>query len=162
MVKKGHFWAWHLPPTVLLHVLMQQPPLFRIWILHCALFMERRDVVGELRCPFFFYEPSPGNPISPASLLLFLGYWEIHPVWFYWPLSEGKFKFQAQPISPTLPDTSNITLNPGKCLFKISKIIGVFAPKCRRGNLPSVLTSFQHLFLVYINIVGTGRNNFLL
>ena len=158
----GHFCAQNLPPTIVLHFLMQQPPLFWIQILHCALLMERGEVVGELRCPFFFYESFVGNPISPASPLLFLGQWESHPVWFFWPPDEGKFKFQAQPIIPTFPDTSNITLNPRKCLFKIFKIIGVSAPKCRRGNLPSMLTSFQCCLLVYRNMVGTGRNNFLL
>ena len=78
------------------------------------------------------------------------------------PPDEGKFKFQTQPINPTFPNTSNITLDPGKCLFKIPKIIGVSAPEYRRGNLPSVLTSFQCCLLVYRNMVGTIKNKFLL
>ena len=157
--QKGPLWAQHLPPTVLLHVLMQQPPLFWIWIWHYASFMERIKVVWEFRCSFFFYKSLMDNPISPTFLLFCPGQWDIFLVWFCWPPDERKFKFQSQPINPSFPYTSNITLKLGKCLFKIYITIGVPISEGWRGNLPSVLTTFQSCLLMYGNPAGTSRNN---
>ena len=64
--------------------------------------------------------------------------------------------------SPTLPNTSNITLNPGKCMFKIFEIIGVSVPEGRRGSLPPMLTAFQSYFLMFGDLADVGRNKFFL
>ena len=47
-------------------------------------------------------------------------------------------------------------------LVKIPETVGVSAFEYRRGNLPSMLNSFQCYLLVYGNIVGASRNHFLM
>ena len=160
MVKKGPFLGPTSPPNC--HVACPHATTSIIPNLNlalCSVHGQKKSFRGTHTFLLFSMNPPMGNPISPTLLLLCLGQWEIHHVWFCWPPDERKFKFQSQPINPTFPYTSNITLNPRKCLFKISITVGVLISEGWRDNLPFLLTTFQSCLLMYGNMDGTSRNN---
>ena len=124
--------------------------------------MEGRKVIWEFKHSLFFQKSIIDNPISPTLLLLCLCQWEVFPVWFCWPPNERELEFESHPINSTFLHASHISLNPGKCMFKIPVIVGISNPKGWRGSLPSMLTTFQSQLLMLVNLASTGRDNLFL
>ena len=124
--------------------------------------MERGKVIREFRWSIFFQKSIINNPISTTLLLFCLCQWEVFPVWFCWPPYEREFEFESQLVNSTFLYTTHISLNLGKCMFKIPVTVGVSNLQGWRCSLPYMLDSFQSQLLMLGNMVDTCGDNLFL